>query len=406
MINKKIIAWALYDLANTAFTSPFATIFWPLLLTSALGGNEFHLGLTVAIAILVFSILIPIIGTISDQTNIRKPFIVIPTLAMISIIIVLPHANLFWNLVFAGIAIVLYNISLSIYNALLPTLASEEEMGNISGIGMATGFTGTLLSILVAYFTLRYFATDTIETVTGIKAVFPAIALFFLVFSLPLLFIIKDEKVKRTKIIYRKEFLKIFSTLKFLFRVKGMSTFLVYYALFSNALAAIDIFFYLYAKNEIGLSLVNFMFLFMAQALGACLGAIFFGKLSDSHGAKNMLKICTALWIIVIMTFIISKTSLVFGVAGLVGSIAFGGSLASSRTMFVFLSPKDKMGEFFGYFQIVSRLAAILGPLIGGLLIVKYNYNVALIMVLAFLMGCFVFLLKIPDVRRSHRNIY
>lgn len=399
MLNKKIIAWSLYDLANTAFTSPFATIFWPLLLTSVLGGNEFHLGLTVAIAIFVFSILIPIIGTISDKTNIRKPFIVIPTLAMILIIIVLPYTNLFWNLVLAGIAIVFYNISLSIYNALLPTLASEEEMGKISGIGMATGFAGTILSILVAYFTLRYFATDTIETVAGIKAVFPSVALFFLVFSLPLLFIIKDEKVKRTKIFYRKEFLQFFSAVKSIFRIKGMFNFLAYFALFSNALAAIDIFFYLYAKNEIGLSLVNFMFLFMAQASGACVGAVLFGKLSDSHGAKNMLKICTALWIFVMITFIISKAPFVFWVAGLAGSIAFGGSLASSRTIFVFLAPKDKMGEFFGYSQIVSRLAAIFGPLIGGFLIVKVNYNSTLLMVMGFLVLSFLFLEKTPDLR-------
>ena len=90
MLNKKIAAWALYDLANTAFTSPFVTIFWPLLVTSVLGGNEFQIGLTVAIGVIIFSLIVPFVGTISDRTNIRKPFIVIPTMLMVIIIMILP----------------------------------------------------------------------------------------------------------------------------------------------------------------------------------------------------------------------------------------------------------------------------------------------------------------------------
>ena len=176
---------------------------------------------------------------------------------------------------------------------------------------------------------------------------------------------------------------------------------LAYFALFSNALAAIDIFFYLFAKKEIGMSLTGFMLLFMAQSFGAGSGAIIFGKLADSYGAKKMLQICTIIWVLVIAAFIASKNLTAFIIAGLLGSIAFGGSLANARTLFVFLSPNDKMGEYFGYSQIVSRLAAILGPLLGGWLIVSYGYNYALIMVIVFLLSCFIYLNKTPDLRAS-----
>ena len=292
-----------------------------------------------------------------------------------------------------------YNLSLSIYNALLPTLASKGEMGKISGIGMATGFSGTILSILVAYFTLKHFATDTIETPEGIMAVFPVIGLFFLIFSLPLLFIIKDEKTKKVNIKYKEIAKNIAYSIKNLFKIEGMKPFLIYFALFSNALAAIDIFFYLYAKQEVGITLVNFMFLFMAQSIGACIGAIIFGKASDKYGAKNILKFCTLLWILVIITFIVSKSLLVFWIAGLIGSVAFGGSLASSRSMFAFLAPAKNMGEYFGYSQIVSRLAAIFGPVLGGFLIYKFNYDIGLIMILLFLVSSFFYLQRTPNLR-------
>src|SRR3989338_2277758 len=406
MLSKKIVAWALYDLANTAFTSPFVTIFWPLLVTSILGGNEFHIGLTVAIAIFVFSIIVPIAGAISDKTNVRKPFIVIPTFLMIIIIAILPLTNLFWNLILAGIATILYNLSLSIYNALLPTLASDKEMGKISGLGMATGFIGTLLSLFVAYITLWYFANDTMETAAGINAVFPVIAIFFFAFSLPLFFEVKDENVKKQNFKIsiqdiRRTFASIIMNLRKLMDIKGMLPFLVYYALFSNALAAIDIFFFLYAKKEIGMTLASFIFLFMGQSFGACFGALIFGKLADRYGSRNMLKICIITWMAVISTFIISKNLTAFWIAGLLGSIAFGGSLAASRSFFVFLTPNDKMGEYFGYLQIVGRLAALFGPLFGGWLIVQYSYDISLVMVLIFLALCFVYLLKTPDLRSS-----
>lgn len=423
MSKKKIAAWALYDLANTAFTSPFVTIFWPLLIIKLLGGNEFQIGATIAVGTIFFSAIVPVLGVLSDNSNVRKPFIVIPTLVMITIIAFLPSANLFWNLLLAGIATVMYNLSLTIYNALLPTLASEEEMGNISGLGMATGFTGTLLSLLVAYLTLWYFAAGNLnviaalksmaspsaalETEKGIRAVFPVIGIFFLAFSLPLFFVIKDENKKKIDLSsknIRRISSRVISNIKGLFKIKGMLSYILYFSLFSNALAAIDIFFFLFAYKEIGMSLSGFMLLFMFQSFGACLGAIIFGKAADTYGAKKMLQICTIAWILVIAAFITWKSPMIFMAAGLIGSVAFGGSLANSRTLFVFLSPKKNMGEYFGYSQIMSRFAALIGPLLGGWLILKYGYNYALIMVIIFLLLCMAYLNKTPDLRAADKK--
>lgn len=400
MINKKIIAWALYDLANTAFTSPFRTIFWPLLVTVFLNGNEFQLGTTVTLAILIFSIVIPFLGAFSDSTKIRMPFIIIPTLIVILLISALPLFSLFWNLVIVCISIVLYNISLSIYNALLPEIAPEREIGKISGMGMGAGFLGTILSLLAAYLILRHFATESLETVDGIKAVFPALGAFFLVFSLPIFFMIKDTKTKRQKVNYSKVFMEIKSTFKNLAVLKEMTSFLISAALFSNALAAIDVFFFLFAKREIGVSLAGFMILFMAQSVGACLGAIIFGRFADRHGPKAMLTIGGLSWILVVVMFIFSKSIVVFWIAGILGSIAFGGTFAASRVLFIFLAPRKKIGEFFGYSQIAGKFSGLFGPAIAGWLIVYYSYNIALAMVLILLIASFLFLQKIPDVRR------
>lgn len=404
MFRKKVISWALYDWANTAFTSPFRTIFWPLLVTGFLGGNEFQLGLTVALAIFAFSIAVPFIGAISDAAKIRMPFIIIPTILTVLIVAFLPLFALVSGLILAGIAIVLYNISLAIYNTILPEIASEKEMGKISGLGMGFGFLGTIASIGVAYVVLRFFAAESLETIAGVKAVFPAIALFFLVFSLPLFLTHKDKPAEKHKIRIAKAFLAIKSTFRHIAKLEGMAPFLASAALFANALAAIDVFFFLFAKKEIGVALEGFIFLFMAQSLGASSGAVFFGRLADRIGPKNVLKIGGVAWIIVAAMFVASKSAAVFWIAGLLGSLAFGSVLSASRTLFVFLAPPQKIGEFFGYSQIAGKFTGLFGPPIAGWLIVAYGYNAALIMVLALLAASFLFILKIPDVRRLVRH--
>ncbi len=400
MLKKEAVSWALYDFANTAFTSPFRTIFWPLLVTGFLGGNEFQLGLTVALAIFIFSIAIPFIGAYSDATKTRMPFIVIPTILTAIIVAFLPLFGLLWNLIFAGIAIILYNMSLAVYNTILPEIAAEKEMGKISGLGMGFGFLGTIASIALAYFVLRFFATDSLETFAGIRAVFPAMALFFILFSLPLFSAHKDKHIKQHKINIKKTFLSIKSTLKNIAKLEGMLPFLASAALFANALAAIDIFFFLFAKKEIGVTLQGFILLFMAQSLGAALGAISFGRFADRIGPKNVLKIGGIIWIAVVSLFVISKSIVVFWIAGLLGSLAFGGVLSASRTLFVFLAPSQKIGEFFGYSQIIGKFTGLFGPPLAGWLIIAYGYNIALIMVLSLLVMSFLFILRTPDVRK------
>jgi UMF1 family MFS transporter len=400
-MKKKVFAWALYDLANTAFTSPFRTIFWPLLITSFLGGNEFQIGVAVALGVLAFSVLIPIIGSISDATKVRMPFIIIPSILTMLVIAAIPFAGLWWNLALAAIAIVLYNIALSIYNTLLPDIASNKDMGKVSGLGIGMGFFGTILSLLVALGVLKFFATDTLETAIGVKAVFPALAIFFFIFSLPLFLSIKDAPARKHVVHIKKTFKGIIATFTHIAELKGMIPFLIATLFFSNALAAIDVFFFLFAKKEIGVALFTFMLIFMGQSIGATLGAFAFGRLADRIGPKKVLQLGALLWIAVIALFLASKNITVFWIAALLGSVAFGGVLASARAFFVFLAPRHKMGEFFGYSQILGKLTGLFGPVLAGWLIVASGYESALAMMLGLVVLAFVFLCFTPNVRKS-----
>lgn len=401
-MKKEVLAWALYDLANTAFTSPFRTIFWPLLVTSFLGGNELHIGATVGVAFLLVGLIVPVFGAFSDLTNRRIPFILWPTLGAVALIVVLPLFPLFWNLVLTAVIIVLYTIALTAYNSLLSKIAKPAEMGRVSGLGMAFGFLGTLLSLAATYLALRFFAVgDTLESASGVYATFPVMAGFFLFFSLPLFFVVKDGVVVKTEKTLFSVLRGMLATLRNIAKIRGMMSFGISTFLFANALAAIDVFFFLFAKKEIGIGLAGFMLLFAFQSIGAASGAYTFGRLADRIGPKKTLFIAGLLWILTVSFFIVSKSMTIFWAAGLIGSVAFGAVFSASRTLFVFLVPPPKIGEFFGYGQILGKFSGLFGPVAAGALIVTYNYTVALVGVFMLLLVAVLVLRNVPDVRNT-----
>ncbi|MBI2668738.1 MFS transporter [Candidatus Woesearchaeota archaeon] len=397
MSKKEVLAWSLYDFANTAFTSPFRTIFWPLLVVSFLGGNEFQLGLTVGIALLLVSFTAPAFGAYADAANRRMPIIIVSSLLSVLLIALIPLFSLSTNLIMTALIIILYNIALTAYNSLLPFIARPKELGKISGIGMAVGFLGTMFSLGATYLTLLYFAEGkNLETLSGVKATFPVMATFFLIFSLPLFFIIKDTRTTSTLFSITTLYKKIYLTLKNVQKLPGIIPFAISTFLFANALAAIDVFFFLFAKKEFGIGLAGFMLLFAFQSLGASGGAYFFGWLSDKIGAKKSLSLAGFLWIVVISLFLLSKDLIIFWIAGLLGSIAFGAVFSTSRTLLIQLSPTRKTGEFFGYSQIVGKFTGLFGPVVAGWLIVGFGYNAALIFVWITLVLGYLALQKVP----------
>ena len=177
MLNKRVIAWSLYDFANTAFSALFITFFFPILIKTHLGGNEFQIGLVMSLSFLVAALQVPFLGAWADATGRKLPIIFVATTANVVLTAITPYAQLRWALIFGFFANVFYLISLSIYNAQLVDIAGERERGRVSGLGVAIGYLGTIASLAVAY-----------PLLNDIKSVFLAIAIFFLFFLCHFLF--------------------------------------------------------------------------------------------------------------------------------------------------------------------------------------------------------------------------
>ena len=396
MKKKEVFAWGMYDLANTAFSALFVTFFFPLYIRYFLGGNEFQIGLTFGLSMLLVGILVPVIGAWSDRIGKRMPFIIFFTILCCLATVLVSNAGLLVALILGFVANFAYHAALTTYNALLPLLGKPREYGKISGIGVAMGYVGTLLSIGMAAVILSRLGW---ESLIGIKAMFPATAIFFFVFSIFLFFGVK-EVGRRVSVTWGRtvslSFSSVWKTVKTLAKHKGMISYLLMLFMYVNAVTAVIIFLYLYGRSVIGLSIQWFMVVYALFSLSAVIGSYAFGRIVDRIGPKKSLSIAGILWLAVIVVLLFVQNLPMFIFAGLLGGVALGTVWTASRPLLIKLSPKKEIGKFFGFSELANKFSGVLGPIVFGALVRFYSYPVALIALGIFFLAGLLILQKVP----------
>ncbi|MBW3004223.1 MFS transporter [Candidatus Woesearchaeota archaeon] len=383
MLKKEVFAWSVYDLANTAFSALFVTFFFPLYVKQYLGGNEFQIGLVFGLSMLLVAITVPFIGALSDRLGRRMPFIILFTILCCTATYLVVHANLAFALMFGFIANYFYHAALTVYNAILPKISSKQNVGKISGIGVSVGYIGTFLSLLMTWGILHYLGW---ETISGVKAMFPATAMFFIGFSLITFFVIKDTPSKHAKL--KANILQSFSDVKHtIVRIKhhkNLLWFLISTFMYVNAINAVIVFLYLYGRSEIGLTVKAFMGVYIVFSLAAAIGALIFGKITDWIGPKKTLGISGVLWIITLFVLLKTTSLTTFIIGGILGGIALGSVWTAMRPLLLQIAPKKKEGQFFGFMELSDKFSGVIGPIVFGFLAVRTGYFWAIISLLIF----------------------
>lgn len=348
---------------------------------------------------LLAGILVPFIGALSDTTGRRMNFVIFFTIICVIFTALTAYVSLYPALIFAIIAMFTYHAALDVYDAKLMDVSTNKNRGKISGYGVAFGYVGTILSLAMAYIILTIFGFD---SETGIKAVFPATAVFFLSFSLVTFSFVKDRIKKATISIkdnIKTAFFQIKDTLKQIPKYKGLLPFLIASFLYTDGMNTVILFLYLYAREQIKLALINFFYFYALFAIAAIIGSLIFGKVSDKIGPKRTLIALVIIWSFIIILLMKVSNITAFTIAGCLGGAALGAVWAVTRPMLVKLSPKKKIAQLFGFQGLTEKFSGVLGPIIFGFVVVRTNYQAALFVLLGFFALGFLFLLFVPDIR-------
>lgn len=375
-----IMSWAFYDFANTIFSSNINTVFFPFYMDETLGTNEekqqlasTFISYANALASIFLVLFSPLFGVWIDRTGYKKKMIV--WFASISIFFTFMMGifggmnfetsfsgvplSLFLVVICFVIAKFFYNSSLVFYDAMMPDLGKAEDMPLISGFGVAVGYLGTIVGLLVYII---------VSDGDYYKAFIPT-AILYLLFSLPLFFINKDTpipKEQRKKAHFLTGYRDIIATFKEMKKYKSIFKFMVAYFFINDALATTIAMMAVYATIVLSFTSGQFILLYLVATVAAIIGSFTFGYITKRIGAKKAVAIVGWIMVIALLIAVIAQQQWVFWIAGSMFGISLGAMWVTSRTYIVELSPPEKQGQFFGLFAFSGKVSSIVGPAIYG----------------------------------------
>ncbi|WP_370297627.1 MFS transporter [Ammoniphilus sp. YIM 78166] len=373
-----IFSWALYDLANTIFTSNVITIFFPFYMQQVIGGNEVldqlastFISYANAISSLFIVLFSPLLGVMIDRTGKKKAYLVPFTLACIAATLLMgvfaggAHSFIIGGLPFSVVMVIFlfmiakffYNTSLIFYDAMLPDLIQDEKKTPIvSGFGVAMGYVGTLIGLGIYPFIGEQYHWAFIPS-----------ALLFLLFSLPMMFLYKEpRRAVTTSKSFFSGYKEIVVSLREARAYRSIWLFMIAYFFFNDAIATAIAMMAIYAKTITGFTTGQFILLYLVSTITAIVGSFMFGFVNRSIGSQKAIAWVAVILMLAIALATLAINQLMFWIAGSLYGVAMGAMWATSRTFIIELTPEEKRGQFFGLFAFSGKVSSIFGPALYG----------------------------------------
>jgi UMF1 family MFS transporter len=395
-----VIAWSLFDFANSAFTTIIVTFVFAAYFAQGVaadpttGGSQWSLAM--GIAGLIIAVISPVFGAIADQTGRRKPW-----LAGVSVMCVIATALLWYvrpdaadvpfALTCVVIATVGFEVGLLFYNAMLPDVAPPAMLGRVSGWAWACGYAGGLISLLIALVFLVQ--ADPVpfglnkDQAEHVRATAILVAGWFAIFALPLFFMVKEDgggvSIGQAVSGGLRQLVETFRHA----RAHGNALrFLIAAMIYSDGVHTVFALGGVYAAVVFGMELGDVILLGIALNVTAGLGALVFAWVDDRIGSKRTISISLMALIVATIAVLFAPTPIAFWIAALIMSTFFGPVQAASRTMMARIAPPDMRGEMFGLFSLSGKVTAFAGPaLVGVIAGATHNYRLGMAVVPVFL---------------------
>jgi len=375
LFNKKVFSWALYDWANSAYATIVLTVFFPLVFSNywftgtGTENSTTPLGIANAVASLVIVILAPVLGAIADKGGVKKLFL----LMFLSIGVVFVCALYFvgqgeWLLALsiyalAGIGFSGANV---FYDALIVDISDEDKLDTVSAFGYALGYLGGGLALVVAIVLSSFptaFGFD--DTSQAMLASFVMVGLWWAVFSIPLFRNTTESQAReigfKQAIISGLE--QLLATFREIRQLKVVLLFLFAYWFYIDGVATMIRMSMNYGVR-MGFDQMSLVQALLVTQFVGFPAAIIYGKLGEKYGTKLGIYFAIVVYMLVTgYAYFMDQVSEFYTLAIVVGLVQ-GGIQSLSRSLYARIIPKSKSAEFFGFFNMMGKFAAVLGPLL------------------------------------------
>ncbi len=405
----------MYDWANSAFATTVMAGFFPLFFKAywADPGNPeestFYLGLANSLASIIVAALAPFLGAIADRGSAKKKFLF--TFAFFGIIMTSGLwfvAQGYWQMavIFYVAASVGFSGGNIFYDSLLPSIADESKVNYASSLGYALGYIGGgllfLLNVLMFKFPETFGLSD---SAAAIKLSFVSVAIWWALFSIPVMLFVREPQIYDRVPLSKAVTLgwkQLRDTLRDIRHLKVVGLFLLAYWFYIDGVdtivkMAVD---YGMSLNFEESALITALLIVQFVAFPA---ALIYNWIASRIGTKRAIEIAIMAYCFITLLGYFMQTEQHFFVLAILVGLFQGGIQALSRSLYTRLIPAEKAAEFFGFFNMLGKFAAVLGPmLMGSVTLLTGNARLGILSILIlFAIGWY--LLRKVDISEGER---
>jgi len=424
---REIFGWAMYDWANSAFSTIVATsLLGPYLtrLADTAGGVSvpgaviqpaafFPTCVSASVILQVF--LLPLLGMVADYSSLKKPLLIsfavagsMTTLMLFFVKPGLPLTGTNGAILLGGLLFIFANLSFGasvmLCNAFLPDIAGPGDRDRISSLGWAAGYLGGGIALAAALAGFAVMDDKGLAVRIGLAFAGAWWLIFTLVF--PARYLRRRTALKKLhpgETHFRQSTRQIVRILGTMYRVFPETfKFLAAYLVYNDGIQTVIVVATLFASQELGADASTLMFLILMIQFVAFFGSLIFGWLAGRIGAKSSLALSLVIWVAIS----IYACALLYDIRqlfilGAAVAMVLGGSQALSRSLYSQLIPRENESEYFGFYEISDRGTSWVGPLIfAGAVQLTGSSRVAILSVIVFFI-CGLMLLMSVNVRKG-----
>ncbi|MHB1053019.1 MAG: MFS transporter [Thiobacillus sp.] len=408
---REVWAWAMFDFANSGYTTVVITAVFSAYFVSVVAGNApwatfaWTLALSASYALVMLTA--PLIGAYADAHASKKKLLWLTTLGCVGATALLYFAAP-GALVLAIAALVVSNYFFgtgeNLIAAFLPELANPRALGRVSGWGWALGYVGGLVSLGASLAWISWAQAAGQGAADFVPVAMLITATIFAVASLPTLLMLRERAQPQPQRAARSAWKQVRHTLSHLRQLPDLEQFLICTVLYQAGIQAVITLAAIYASQTFHFTTQQTILLVLLVNITAAIGAFVFGHVQDRIGHVRAIAFTLVGWIVMVLLAWAAPDERMFWVAANLAGLCMGAAQSAGRAMVGLLAPPAQQAEFFGLWGLSVKLASIIGPLTYGVTswMTQGNHRQALLITGSYFVAG-LWALRSVQAARGHR---
>lgn len=394
-LTRPVLAWALYDVASSAFVALVPTlfgVFFVAVVASDLPGAQGRWGVIASAAVALAGVIAPFFGAWADRRGRSLGALAAATALCIAAAVAMPAAGR-GDLALAALLFVVaqvgYTLAAALYDSLLVRVALPSHVGRVSGFGWAAGFAGGIVALLAALGVMHGVPAD--AQAARLSSVFALSGMLFAALAVPGLAGLRSigaspagDRLPRPAV--RVAYAAVIGTLRHWRRHREVARFLFGYYLVNDVLVTLLFFIAIIVRARFGLSIEGLLWLLLLYHVVAVPATLAFGHTADRWGHRPTIYAMITILAVVLLLLAFGTGTMTPAVVVALLALVYGSIQAVCRSLFALLVAEENAGQMFGFNAVAGRLSAALGPLLfGAVAAATGSEAAALVSLLAFL---------------------